>query len=171
MAKYILDFLPNYSDESLLAELRRVAALCTDGPLSRRKFKELSPTVSTSAIQKRFGTWRSALEKAGLAQFYVGTRVTNKMKEQPGKGLTRQEVLDEVGRVHLLAGKPVMLSSKEFKLYGKFSLDTVRTHFGSWKLALNAAGIGIYRKPRTYTDEQCYENLAVVWEHYGRSPN
>lgn len=70
MAKYMLDFLPDYSDESLLAELRRVVELCTDGPLSRKRFEELSPAVSSSTIGRRFGGWRSALERAGLGQLY-----------------------------------------------------------------------------------------------------
>jgi hypothetical protein len=171
MAKFTLDFLSDYSDESLLAELRRVAELCTDGPLSRKRFEELSPAVSSSTIGRRFGGWRSALERAGLAQLYVGTRVTDRMKEQSGKGHTEQEILDEIVRVHRILGEPAVLSSTEFALHGNFHRDTVTRRFGSWKKALNAAGIGIYRKPRKYTDEQCYENLAAVWEHYGRSPN
>jgi hypothetical protein len=74
MAKYTLDFLSDYSDESLLTELRRVAELCTNGLLTRKRFEQLSPVVSGSTIQKRFGSWRSALERAGLARLYVGQR-------------------------------------------------------------------------------------------------
>jgi hypothetical protein len=171
MAKYTLDFLLEYSDEALLAELRRVAELCGDGPLTKKRFEELSASVSGDTIRKRFSSWRSALEKAGIPQMYVGQPVTERMREQPGKGLSAQQVLDEILRIHALLGKPDALSSREFKLHSKFEVGTVRRRFGTWRKALNAAGIGFYRTPRKYTDEECYENLAMVWEHFGRSPH
>lgn len=171
MAKYTLDFLLEYSDEALLAELKRVAQLCGDGPLTKKRFEELSASVSGDTLRKRFGSWRSALEKAGLARMYIGQPVTERMREQPGKGLSAQQVLDEIVRIHALLGRPDVMSSREFKLHSTFHIDTVRRRFGGWRKALEAAGIGFYRTPRKFTDEECYENLAKVWEHYGRSPH
>lgn len=171
MAKYTLDFLLEYSDDSLLAELRRVAALCTDGPLTKKRFEGLSPSVSSSTMCHRFGGWRAALEKAGLSHMYIGQPITERMKDQPGKGLSAEQVLDEILRIHGVLGKPDAFSSREFKIYSTFHIDTVRRRFGSWRKALDAAGIGFYRTPRKFTDEECYENLANVWGHYARSPH
>ncbi len=97
--KYELDSLTEYSDQAIAQEMRRVAALHPDGILSVRSFSRYQPKVSYQTILQRYGTWKRALNAAGLShlnvQRYAGSR---------------------------------------------------------------------------YTDEQCLENLASVWTHYGRQP-
>ena len=56
----------------------------------------------------------------------------------------------------------------------KVSYHTILQRYGTWKKALNAAGLSHLVDRRyagtRYTDEECLENLAVVWTHYGRQP-
>jgi hypothetical protein len=58
-----------YSDDEMLDELRRVAAL-VDGPLSRPKFIAARPRISAPAITARFGSWLKAITLAELPPAY-----------------------------------------------------------------------------------------------------
>jgi hypothetical protein len=57
-----------YSDDEMLAELRRVAA---GEPLSRPLYTAARPAISAPAITARFGSWLAALEKAGVSSPYA----------------------------------------------------------------------------------------------------
>ena len=76
------DVVPNepvYSDEQLVAELRRVGDLQAVGALTIGDFASRS-TVSVDTLRRRFGGWRQALAAAGLEHRYSGRRVTPKMR-------------------------------------------------------------------------------------------
>jgi hypothetical protein len=85
MPRFEINFLDDYTDESLLEEIRRVAARHTGAVLSAETFAELSGRVSVSTVRRRFGTWQVALSKAGLEHLYGGRTVSEKMKVQPAK--------------------------------------------------------------------------------------
>src|SRR5438477_12930577 len=67
MRDFQLDSLTEYTDAAILEEMRRIAALHQNGPLTSGAFTRLSPNVTTSTIFRRFGTWKKALDAAGLA--------------------------------------------------------------------------------------------------------
>ncbi len=101
MRRFEVDFLDEYTDEALIAELRRIAALLQPGqPLTQTEYKRLSGRASRVMFLRRFGGWKQALEKAGLQ--------------------------------HLQGRYPQVTSQ--------------------------------------ITDAQCFENLALLWTHYGRQP-
>ncbi len=101
MRRFEVDFLDEYTDEALIAELRRIAALLQPGqPLTQMEYERLSGRASRVTFLRRFGGWNQALEKAGL---------------------------------HHLQGRYPQLTSH-------------------------------------ITDDQCFENLALLWTHYGRPP-
>jgi hypothetical protein len=58
MGRFDLDFLNDYSDDTLLAELRRVAGLVTDKTLTQKLFKVGSGRVHPQTIIRRFGGWK-----------------------------------------------------------------------------------------------------------------
>ena len=67
MSRFEIDFLMEYTDKALLAELRRIAALLPEGtPLTKPAFDGLSPKVAARTIQRRFRGWKAALEQAEL---------------------------------------------------------------------------------------------------------
>jgi hypothetical protein len=174
MPRFEIDFLDNYNDESLLSELRRVADLLGPGEsLTRRAFKENSRNVSHSTIGKRFGGWKEALERAGLGRLYCGHPVSQKMRSQVANArrLSKTDLIVELRRVHALVCTE-WLTSDDFNAHSITSEEAVRRRFGTFRKGLEEAGIPPAPfKPFQSTDEQCFENLAVVWTHYGRRPN
>jgi hypothetical protein len=57
--------LAEYSNEAILAELRRVAALVPDRAFLESDFDRLG-RVGRNTIRRRFGSWFKALDAAGL---------------------------------------------------------------------------------------------------------
>jgi hypothetical protein len=74
MPRFEIKFLDDYTDESLLDELRRVAAQCSEAHLSLAAYSRLSPRVAADTLRKRFGTWGRALEKAGIGHLYAASK-------------------------------------------------------------------------------------------------
>ena len=171
MAQFEIDFLSEYTDEALLGELRRIAALLPMGePPTKTVYVRHSPKVSHSTIHKRFGGWKEALERAGLGHLYCGQPVSQKMRSQPAKDLSNADLLTELKRVHALVGKE-WLTSDDFNAHSVTSEEAIRRRFGTFRRGLDAAGIPNHPfKARQLTDQQCFENIAEVWTHYGRPP-
>jgi hypothetical protein len=65
MARLEIDFLTEYDDESLLAELRRVAGATGSSTVTKADLKRLG-RISHSALVRRVGSLRRALQLAGL---------------------------------------------------------------------------------------------------------
>jgi hypothetical protein len=118
---YTIKRLPDYSDESLLNELRRVAKLLNKDTLTEREFAQHG-RASYSSITRRFG-WNNALKKAGL----IIHRATN---------ISDEELFAEIERVWNQLGRQPQY--KEINQLGKFSTKPYENRFGSWVKALEA---------------------------------
>lgn len=153
-----IDHLEAYDDNALLEELRRVAALVQTPKLTIEQFTALAK-VHGSTLQKRFGGWRRALEAAGLTE---RIDVSNLSKN-------REEILASIVATVAKLNKST-LTIREFEAHTGLSAGPVRRLFGSWKHALEAAGMVQSPLAKRYTDEQCFENLLNVWTYYGRPP-
>ena len=70
--------LAEYSNEAILEELRRVAALVPDGAFLESDFDRLG-RVGRNTIRRRFGSWFKALDAAGLKH-----RSTDQIKTRGG---------------------------------------------------------------------------------------
>lgn len=171
MPTFATDFLSSYTDEALLDELRRVAALLPEGSaLTRGEFTRRSGRVSASTLQRRFGGWWSALERAGLEDRYGGPPVSAKMRAQPVRRMTDQEVLEEIRRVAGLVPGGTLTVGDFGRLSAVTSAEGVRRRFGSWEGGLLAAGVPLSIMAKRYSDRECFENLIEVWTHFGRAP-
>jgi hypothetical protein len=168
--RFELNFLSEHSDEALIAELRRVASLLdTDKPMSRVSYERRSPKVSYSTIQRRFGGWAEALARAGLAQ-RRSKPLSDKVKFQIAKRMSKDEVLAELKRVHALVQTP-WLTTDAFNAQSSIEEGAIRRHFGTFRKGLEAAGIPSHPLAvRPLTDQECFENVADVWTHHGRAP-
>lgn len=160
--------LSDYSDEALLSELERVASIVPSGPITRSVFNQLSK-ASASTLMRRFGGWRQSLEKAGLASRYSGQPVTERMRKQPGRSVSKDEVVSELRRVAQELGRNDF-TVEDFNAHGRFSASAVRVHFKVWSSALKAAGLSPRSTSFRYSDEECFENLLQVWTLLGRQP-
>lgn len=164
-----LNRLSDYSDGALIAELQRVSELVGRVPLTRALFDKHS-RASASTVMRRFGGWERALKAAGLGELYGGQQITPRMREQPGKGITKEQVLEELRRVAGKLGRPDF-TVDDFNLHGSFSVRAVRAFYRNWRRALEDAGLRPRSNSMRYTDEECYENLLMMWTRLGRQPN
>lgn len=87
MEKFILDFLGDYTSESILAELQRVDSIVAKPFLSKRDFDDNSK-VNSSTVIRRFGGWKKALAAAGLSHKYSGKSITKKQRHQESKSMS-----------------------------------------------------------------------------------
>lgn len=168
LTTFELNRLLDYDEQSILAELRRVASLITTPIITGRAFDRLSK-VDSSTIRRRFGGWRNALEKAGLGHRYSGAAVTERMKKGGAKKQTNQEIIEELKRVAGELGSTTF-TAKKFDAIARFHSATVVRHFGSWAAALTNAGLTPGKGARRYTEDDYFENLLNVWTYYGRQP-
>lgn len=125
MKKPEIDFLIEYDDESLLAELCRIAETTGSTTVTKGDLQKIG-RVSHSAVVRRFGTLRQALTLAGL-------RPGRFMKPTDEELLSImidlwQQVLEKEGRTP---------RKDDLKAYGfAVSDDTITRRFGSWRRAL-----------------------------------
>jgi hypothetical protein len=166
--RFEMNQLLSYDDESLIGEIRRVAALAPGTHLTRNAFDRLSRAAS-STIVRRFGGWQSALERAGLAGRYSGAPVSGKMRRQHGRTLTPDDIVVELQRLAADKGQPT-ITMHDLRSSDLLSERVVINRFGTWKAALEAAGLQLSSRGRRWTDEDYFENLLTVWTHYGRAP-
>ena len=158
--RYELETLEEYSEETLLAELRRVAEALCGQRLTVTAFNNLA-RVHASTLQKRFGSWRAALDRAGISEELAPR----------AKSITRVKLLDAVRSFsdsHSGRSPTVAEISKVLGIYR----TTISNKFGSggWASILAEAGLRQVPLGRRYSDEQCFDNLLDLWAHYGRQP-
>ncbi|HMD83582.1 MAG TPA: HNH endonuclease [Terriglobia bacterium] len=170
MDRFEITFLDSYTDEALLAELRRVATLIPSGPLTRAVFKQFSKRVSVSTFDKRFGGWGRALKAAGISHLSLDHPGWEKKKAQYARNMSDDDLILEMNRVRALVNMPT-LTADDFNQHSTLAgSHAIRNRFGSWAKALKKAGISSSSLGRRYTDGECFENLVNVWTHYGRQP-
>jgi 5-methylcytosine-specific restriction endonuclease McrA len=58
---------------------------------------------------------------------------------------------------------------KLYSQFGKYHAGTAARRFGTWNKAVVAAGLGIANEINL-SDERLFENLMLLWEHFGRQP-
>lgn len=157
--KFELQTLEDYTDEALLEELRRVADALKGQRMTRERFNSMARVHSTT-LRYRFGSWRAALDKAGITEA-VAPRF---------KVLSREAVLHALRE---FSSENPGQSITEKALAGHLGLrrGTIIRRFGKWETLLAEVGLQPVPLGRRYTDEECYENIIALWTHYGRQPN
>jgi hypothetical protein len=166
--RFELDRLISYDHDSLVAELRRVADLCSGERLSRNTFDRYS-RVSSSTLVRRFGGWKEALDVIGRGELYGGKLVSAKMRQQVGKSLTEEDIICELKRL-AAENSTTVVRFKDLKRSPLLSPRVVVSRFGTWKAAVEAAGLTLSNMGRRWSDADYFENLLAVWTHYGRPP-
>lgn len=91
-----------------------------------------------------------------------------KITRVSGMPVSNEDLLADLQRVASVNGKGTV-GQKEYRLIGTYDDKTLRNRFGSWNKALIAAGLNISNEVNIQ-DEQLFENLLTLWQHYGRQP-
>ena len=162
--------LAQYDDDSIIAELQRVAALVPTGRSITVQFFDQHSKVHSSTVRGRFRGWKNALTIAGLEDRYSGRSVSEKMRTQVARGLDASDLIAELQRVATEVGSRT-LTQAQFNRHSMIAASAVTTRFGSWSDALSTAGLSPVPGGRRYSEEDYFENLLTVWTHYGRQPS
>jgi len=167
MNGFQIDRLRDYTKEEMIQELRRVAEL-VNGKLTVGRFHEHS-RVSYSTLLNHFGCWRTALTQAGLEDRYVKPSQTMRSKWESSFGVSNENMLTRLRAVSLKLHKPE-LTQREFGENETLDPHAYSRRFGSWRKAMEVAGLAQCKGGRRYSDDECFENLLDVWTYYGRPP-
>jgi hypothetical protein len=85
-----------------------------------------------------------------------------------GQPVSNTELLADLQRVALLPPAGNFDTNDKYIEHGKFDPTTISRRFGTWNKGLLAAGLSLSNE--FYSDEQLFENLLVLWQHFGRQP-
>lgn len=85
-----------------------------------------------------------------------------------GAPVDDSELLADLKRVAALVGNE-KVTQKLYAEHGKFDGRNLSRRFGTWNRALIAAGLDISNEINV-SDERLFENILVLWQHYGRQP-
>lgn len=167
MSKFEPKRLAEYTDDAILAEIRRVAEMVGGPTLSTVAFNKYG-RVGLTTVRRRFGGWQAALSAADLGHLYRPVPPA-RISRTRARSWTKNQIIEELKRVAASLGRE-SLTVADFKRSGKIGPDAVRNRFDGWQQALRAAGLKPVNHGRRYSDEDCFENLLKVWAHYGRPP-
>jgi hypothetical protein len=131
MGRYEIDFLEEYTDEALLAELRRVAALVPSGQrLTQATYEKQGGRASRVTFLRKFGGWKQALEKAGLDHLHGSY-------PQLTSQLTDSGCFENLASVWTHYGRPPQYREM-FRAPSAIQGKTYVTRWGTWRKALKA---------------------------------
>jgi hypothetical protein len=144
--------------------MRKTAQDLGSDRLTREDFSKRSG-VSRNEYAKHFDTWAEACSAAGLQTgFPVSHFAPNPY--------SREDCVEELRRIAALLGRND-LSSKTFSRHARFGDKVVRRAFGSWKNALDEAGLELTLKSKKNltlpTREECVSEMKRVAYFLGQS--
>ena len=119
----INEYHRNTSDKELIIDLKSVAKLINKETVTLGDYNEYGK-YHASTLTRRFGSWFTCLELAGLRP--SRSRI----------GISNEEIFEEIERVWVLLGKqPSYSSMRDLSIY---SIGTIEKRFGGWRKALIA---------------------------------
>lgn len=91
-----------------------------------------------------------------------------KLSRVPGAPASDTELIADLRRVAQLL-KADTVTGEQYESMGEYHRTTQQRRFGSWNEALNRAGLKVSLR-QDYSDEELFENMLALWQHYGRQP-
>lgn len=156
----------NIPDEELLKDLRRVANLCNKDTVTIQEYRELG-RYGSNTLQRRFGSWTSALETASLRVHSFQTAAAARTLEN--KYSSNQQILDNIMHVAgLLSASTV--TSAQYTEHGIYNRNTVVKRFGTWDNALKLAGLSETGFDKNISDVDLLNEIERLWIKLGRQP-
>ena len=165
MGKFKITWVEDRSDEGVLDEIRRVAALDPGRRLTVDRFDAIARIKST-AVRDRFGSWSEATRRAGLSNALPI--------------YTKDAIIEDLQRVAGLS-RDEAFTIEAYLRNGRYSASHVKRRFGGWREALDQAGLrDRYAGPaitermrsqvgRTLTDSEIIDEIRNVAERLGKA--
>ncbi|MBK1723109.1 homing endonuclease associated repeat-containing protein [Thiocystis violacea] len=95
-------------------------------------------------------------------------RVKFKISRVSGAPAQDDELLSDLKRVAEQIGSSTV-QQRTYGEFGSFDYRTLERRFGSWNKALELAGLEVSNR-LNISEEELFENILRLWEHYGRQP-
>lgn len=96
------------------------------------------------------------------------TEPTFKLSRVSGTPISEDELIADLKRVALSLNSDTV-PQKTYAVLGTFDYSTVIRRFGSWNNGLLRAGLSMSNEVEI-SDHRLFENLLVLWQHFGRQP-
>lgn len=148
------------TDEEIIEDIKSVASLLGTDYISISLYKKHGKHSQT-AIRRHFGTWKNALEFAGL-------RIERTPDERCR--VSNEDLFEDLRRVAKDIQKKTV-TWDEYRIHGKYSCHGILKRFGKWNTALQKAGLnqtGFIRDK--ITEQQCFDEIERIWIKLGRQP-
>ena len=149
----------NIPDDTLLNDLKEVSIRLSKKYISRSQY-EKNGKYSATPFVNRFGSWIESLKAAGLQT----ERDRNDFKRNSDEALLKD--LIQVAN-HL---QKTTLTTSEYKVYGKYSTQTILSRFDSWDKALNSANLEKTGFVHSVETQELLDEIESVWIQLGRQP-
>jgi len=156
----------NTPDEDLLTDLRRVAAINSKDTVTIMEYRKFG-TYGSNTIQRRFGSWTTALERAGLKVYSYQMAAAARNPEN--RYSSNQQILDDIIRVAKLLSLPT-ITTGQYKEHGKYNISTVLNRFKSWDHALKLANLSGTGFVKDISDTDLLSEIERLWIKLGRQP-
>jgi len=91
-----------------------------------------------------------------------------KLERAKNAPVSDEEILSDLKRVSIMLNSS-KVTQKLYGEHGQYDYSNVGRRFGTWNKALEAAGLSISNQCNI-PDEALYENILLLWQHYGRQP-
>jgi len=150
-----------YTNDELVGMLRDLADDLGHAP-THSELKARDELPASSTFRRRFGSWRGALQAAGLCPAPSAALHLS----PSNRGYDCEMLLDELREiVEELGRAPVIRELPKFGAAGK---STYQRYFGSWSAALKQ--LGVEPAVRRYTRDELLDALHDLANDLGRSP-
>lgn len=154
-----------WSPDLVIAEIRRLHAAGSD--ITQSRMGAIDSRLTSAAI-RYFGSWRAAVEAAGIDYSQVAALGRQKRAQKITKW-TQERILEEIRRLHE-AGEDLSSAVVRRKYLPLYATARRKEHFGSWAKAVAAAGVD-YNLVKRGARERRRENadwkrrLLEDWRH------
>lgn len=112
-----------FTDEEVIADLKRVASFLNEKTLSSHKYS-IYGNYHSNTLQKKYGSWNNVLKLAG-------------MEVNLNRNFTNEEMFEEIERIWILLGRQPTTTDIKSGI-STFSLQSYARRFGGWRGALQA---------------------------------
>ena len=156
----------NVSDEELLKDIVRVANSLGKESITRKEYLDNGGKFHCSTIERRFGGWLKALQKAGLHLSQAQVSIQR---------VSETDLIVDLKNVAKKLGKKT-INSSEYSKHGKYSRNLFFRKFKSWNNALFVSGLEPFDHPlgggtkNRISEYACFEEIERMWITLGRQP-